>query len=439
IIMVAYSDSAGICADYSHIGITSRFVTKYMKFGKQSLVIVDACEGASENASWLRDAFAHAGASAYVGWTKTVGDGFAYRSMKYLIDRLLGINTISPEDPKQRAFNIDQVLNDMRTHRNLVEDPTYHGVLTVFHLGGDFGLLAPTIQFLSLEDTDGVQPRLYIAGLFGTDPGEGKRSVTINGTEMSNVEWFPTEINCDIDESGANASGTVVVKVGSGDDARESNHVTITAWEGDMTYEREDPGDQKAEMKIKVRFFADIHDFRDEPGEEPFKTTVLFTARGETNVKATTSGSYTRPEGDCTEKWTLGQSGELKTPFEGADGSWSYFGSVDTQSHKLQLNMAILCVFKAGTWSMSGPTDRCENFNRPFYATLALDDCLYDLKIQAPAFLVDMDDKFVVKEDHRGPCDIMPLVGDFDDLTASAKISWTAMTPNVLPDPEDAR
>jgi hypothetical protein len=438
VIMVAYSDSLGNCQDVAHIGFTSRFVTKYMKFGKQSLVIVDACSGASENASWMRDAFAHAGASVYVGWSRTVGGGFAYRSMKYLLDRLLGINVISPEDPKQRAFNIDQVLNDMRVHHNLVEDPTYHGVLSVFHLKDDFGLLAPTIQFLSLDD-NGEQPKLIIAGLFGTDPGEGKRSVTINGTELANVDWYPTEINCDIDESGANASGTVVVKVGSGGDARESNHVNITAWEGEMTYEREDPGDQKAEMKIKVRFLADIHDFRDEPGEDPFKTTVLFTARRETNVKATTSGSYTRPEGDCTEKWTLGQGGELKTPFEGADGSWSYFGSVDTQSHKLQLNMAILCVFKAGTWSMTGPLDRCENFNRTFYAALALEDCLYDLKIQAPAFLMDMDDKFVVIGDQRGPCSVEPLVGKYDDLTAQATLKWTEMNPDLLPDPDAAR
>src|SRR5262249_807177 len=156
-------------------------------------------------------------------WTQRVSDQFAYKAMKYLIDRLLGVNEISPEDPKQRAFNIDQVLNDMAVHRHLVDDPYKNAILTVCHVKNDFGLLSPTIQFFSIAD-DGQQPRLIIAGLFGTDPGEGKRSVTINDQELENISWYPTEINCDIPETGSNASGTVVVKIGSGQDARESNH-----------------------------------------------------------------------------------------------------------------------------------------------------------------------------------------------------------------------
>jgi hypothetical protein len=443
IIMVAYSDSAGICADHAHIGITSRFVTKYMKFGKQSLVIVDACSGASENASWLRDAFAHAGASAYVGWTKTVGDGFAYRSMKYLLDRLLGVNEISPEDPKQRAFNIDQVLNDMRTHRNLVEDPTYHGVLTVFHLKDDFGLLSPTIQFLSIDD-DGQQPKLIVAGLFGTDPGEGKRSVTINDQPLDNVEWYPTELYCDIPESGSSASGTVVVKVGSGADARESNPVNITEWNGELTYERDDPGSQTAEMKIKLRILADIHSFRDEPGEEPFETTVLFNTRGgDVGVKMTTGGVYERTIASCKDTFTLGENGEIGTPFGegGTDGSWTYFGSVDTKAHMLQLNIAVLGIFKAGQWVRTrvGP-DPCDPFTLPIYATMVIEDCLYDLKIQAPAFQMQMDNAFVVAESQRGPCDVDPLTTELnEDFRAQAKIKWGQMSPSFLPDPDAAR
>ena len=440
--MVEYSnDAQGNCNSVMHYGITSTFVRNRMSFAKNSIVIVDACASASAPAFALRDAFGAAGASVYVGWTKSVTSGFAYKAMKYLIDRMLGVNEITPEDPKQRAFNIYQVRNDMEVRRQLVEEPANHTILTVVPLKDDFGLLSPSIQFLSIED-DGVQPRLIIAGLFGTDPGEGKRSVTINGTELGNVQWNPTEIHCDIPESGGNAYGTVVVKVGSGQGARASNPVNITQWEGELTYERDDPGDQTATMSIKFRVLADIHDFRDEPGEPPFKTQVLFGPRGgDTSVHVTTGGKYEETIGNCTETWTFGQGGDLVTPFEGTpNGAWMYFGSVDTESHTLQLNMAVLTVFVAGTWVATGPPGECETFNRPYYVTVAIDDCLYDDLVQTAAFRIQMDNDFAVLEDQRGPCTVDPLVSQLSNShQGQAKIRWGTLTPLSLPDPDAAR
>ena len=438
-------DAQGNCVNAGHIGITGVFVAKYMKFGKHSLVIADACSSASDldGAADLRQGFANAGASVYVGWSKRVNDPFAYKAMKYLLDRLMGLNEISPENPKQRAFNIDQVLNDMRVHRNLVDDPYKHAILTVFHLKGDFGLLAPTIQFLSIDD-DGQQPKLIVAGLFGTDPGEGKRSVTINDQPLDNVEWYPTELYCDIPETGSNASGTVVVKVGTGNDARESNHVNITEWIGELTYDRDDPGSLAAQMKIKVRILADIHDFRDEPGETPFKTTVLFNPRGDTNIHMTTSGTYEEDLGSCKDTWTFGQGGEVGTPFgtgQGTDGTWTYFGSVDTESHTLQLSIAVLGVFKAGTYvrTRTGP-DPCDTFNLPQWVSLYIDDCLYDDLVGTKGFRMQMDNDFVVAQDERVPCDADdPLIGEVNDNHAQGKIKWGEMTPFFLPDPDAAR
>lgn len=436
-------DELGQCRHVCHYGITGAFVSVHMNFAKNSLVFIDACSSASVAALDMQQAFKNNNASHYLGWSNEVDDAFAYKAMKYLFDRLLGVNVISPEDPKQRAFNIDQVLGDMATHRHLIDDPYKHAQLTSVRLNDDFGLLSPTIQFLSMDD-DGQQPRLLIAGIFGKDPGEGKRSVTINGQELDNISWYPTEIDCDIPETGSNASGTVVVKVGTGNDARESNHVNITEWIGELTYDRDDPGSLAAQMKIKVRILADIHDFRDEPGETPFKTTVLFIPRGDTNIHMTTGGTYEENLGSCKDTWTFGQGGEVGTPFgtgQGTDGTWTYFGSIDTESHTLQLSIAVLGVFKAGTYvrTRTGP-DPCDTFNLPQWVSLYIDDCLYDDLVGTKGFRMQMDNDFVVAQDERVPCDADdPLIGEVNDNHAQGKIKWGEMTPFFLPDPDAAR
>jgi hypothetical protein len=441
--MLQYSNNAqGACACVMHYGFTSAFVTAYMSFAKNSLVIVDACSSASGPAGALQQAFKGKGASVYVGWTNSVGAGHAYAAMKYLLDRILGLNVISPEDPEQRAFNIYDVRDDMAAHTSLLTDPQTGAVLTVVALKDDFGLLTPSIQFLSLED-DGQQPRLLIAGVFGSDPGEDKRSVTINGQELQNIDWYSTEIDCDIPETGSNASGTVVVTVGTGATARKSNPVNITEWIGELTYDRDDPGEMAAQMKIKVRILADIHSFRDFPGEPPFETTVLFIPRGDTNIHMTTSGKYEEVIASCKDTYNFGQGGDIGTPFgtgNGKDGSWTYFGSVDTQSHTLQLNVGVVGVFNAGSYVRTriGPDD-CDPFNLPLYVTMAIDNCLYDDIVQAPAFRMQMQDDFTVPADDRGPCDAQPLIGELDGLKGQARIKWNQMTPLFLPDPDAAR
>jgi hypothetical protein len=442
--MMPGRNASGLCANtVINYGVTPGFVAHYMHFARNSLVYLNVCDSGTPDAGDMRQAFGNANASVVVGWDASVSVGTTFRTVPYFIDRLLGSNDVEPrEDPKQRAFNVYDVRDNMAAKGRTVE-PLTGAQLTIFKMNNDFGLLAPSIQFLSNED-DGVQPHLIIAGMFGADPGEGKRSVTINDTELDNIHWSPTEIDCDIPEAGSNASGTVVVKVGSGTNARESNHVNLTEWIAELTYDRDDPGDLAAQMTIKLRILADIHPFREKPGEQPFETTVLFPPRGDTNMHMTTSGTYEETLGDCKDTYTFGQGGDVGTPFgtgEGKDGSWSYFGSVDTQSHTLQLNIAVLGVFKAGTYVRTriGPGD-CDTFNVPQWVSLAIDECLYDDLVQSPAFRMQMGDDFTVPEDNRGPCDAKdPLIGQVNDNHAQGKIKWAEMTPFYPPDPDAAR
>jgi len=430
-------NSIGGCSTGTNYGITSSFVSNHMSFAQNSLVYLNVCMSGTEGAGDFRQAFGNAGASVVVGWDGNVSVGETFKTVPYMIDRLLGANEVEPkEDPKQRAFNIYDVRENMEAVGR-VTDPITGAVLKVFQVGGDFGLLAPTIQFLSIEE-NGLRGRMFIAGLFGTDPGEANRSVTINDQPVANIDWYSTEIDCDIPDAGSNASGTVVVKIGTGQNARESNPVNITEWKGDLIYDRDDPGSHTAQMTLTVRFRADIHDFRDKPGEPPFKTQVLFTASDDSKIAITSGGVFSETIADCTDTYTLGNNGSVKSPFvAGTDGSWIYFGSVDTQSHKLRLIMQVLAVWKAGTWKQSGD---CENFEKPLYAQLAIEDCLFDDLNQTTAFSMDMNNDFEVLAGQRGPCSVDPMVSNLSgDYDGQAKIRWNDITPFFLPDPDAAR
>ena len=82
---------------------TSKFVTKYMRFGPNSFVMFNACSSASDP-KFVAASFA-GGASLFAGWTRPANDDDAANAATYLIDRMLGANTFAEEQPKQRAFD----------------------------------------------------------------------------------------------------------------------------------------------------------------------------------------------------------------------------------------------------------------------------------------------------------------------------------------------
>jgi hypothetical protein len=157
----------------------------------------------------------------------------------------------------------------------------------------------------------------------------------------------------------------------------------------------------------------------------------------DTSVKVTTDGTYTRTIANCTDTFTQGEGTDIKSPHETTtNGGWTYFGSVDSKGHQLQLSMQALAAFNAGTWKRSGD---CETFDKPLFLLFAMEDCIFDDKNQTTAFRIPMNDDFTVPEGDRGPCDVKPLIGEINDLTAHAKIHWVEMKPIFPPDPDTAR
>lgn len=115
----------------------------------------------------------------------------------------------------------------------------------------------------------------------------------------------------------------------------------------------------------------------------------------------------------------------------------AYSGSVDSQSHVLQLNVAVVTLFRVGTLVRSGPPE-CDPGTEPLYVTVALDECLFDDHVGTTAFRMQMGPGFDVAADDRGPCDVQPLVGPLD-LAARASIHWGEMAAFNPPDPDAAR
>jgi hypothetical protein len=281
-----------------------------------------------------------------------------------------------------------------------------------------------------------------IAGLFGTDPGETGRAVKINGQPLNVRYWQPTLIACDLPQTGADAAGTVVVEVGGGNAPRRSNEVNLTQWEGTLTYQRDDAGSLNVAMEINVRFRADIHAFRDLPHEQPFETTVLFSFMEESSVKVTTGGSYVETTGPCTDTFSFTKEIDLPWPGEedSPGGTWSYFGSVDSQSHTLQLDVCLVAGYEVGTWVRSG-TDQCPRYSLVLAATMEIEHCLFDDLVGVTAFRMQMGSDYDVPEDNRGPCTAPSLVADLAANAPSAQVTmhWDAMTSTYPPDPDAAR
>jgi hypothetical protein len=180
-----------------HWAITSKFVRKYWKnFSANSLVYIDACSSGSPGAADFEKAIFEKKASLYVGWNCANGveieEETSAKTAHYIFDRLLGADVaeqvLPPPKPPQRPFDFATVYSNLSQH-DLGESPGC--VLDFRRKSGQFGLLCPSIREVFADQTSGqFSPgQLDIVGLFGTDPGEGFRTVTVGGEKVTVKSW----------------------------------------------------------------------------------------------------------------------------------------------------------------------------------------------------------------------------------------------------------
>jgi hypothetical protein len=255
-----------------------------------------------------------------------------------------------------------------------------------------------------------------MGGIFGEDPGEGLRAVSINGTAVPVFSWTPQSIVAFLPQS---ASGDVSVRVRD----HVSNVAQLTEWEGNFTYTGSAGGTLKEVVTFHLRFRTDIRKARDrihEPPKEP--TTGIDAAPG--------SAARVACEGTATDT-IIGDLSVTATWF-GSEPipSMHFFGNGD--SHRMAMTLGYqddlgpcteTLVFSPGGSMLSAPLQ----------LPLAPDDPpIFGISIP-----VEFDTSAAIKGDSR-PKPLGP--SSFFEIS-NVLLRWDSIAPKAgtAPDPDAAR
>ena len=351
-----------------HYGITEDFVSHYMKFSPNSLVYIDACQGAA-HPSFVKSF----NASVFAGWTERAAFSAIGPTAKYVFDRMLGANRFAPEIPEQRPFEYDALPRDPKFGKNKIygystwSTPSgpVQAELTFTRNGGEFGILAPSILGLNVNE---LQNELNLHGYFGPNPG-AEGIVTIDDGSgpltLAVTNWTPSLIRATLPSTGANSSGNVVVTVRG----HRSNMRQILLYAGTFVYTLREAGSLTQRIEMDVRGRVDPHDVRASPGVPPVATLMqVFNVNPNTEMRFATSGSFTAPANFCTVTEEWGGSGSLRASMTPTAAGWFvYEGLVNARLARLELAMGasasqgatqtIIQMCPAGQSSFSGPID----------------------------------------------------------------------------------
>jgi hypothetical protein len=334
--------ATGVCEAHWRYAFTGSFVAQYMKFPPNSVVLINACF--SDSVASLRQGFQLAGASVYCGWTKSVTDPAANKAAEFLVDRMLGANAsaLTPrESPPQRPFDILPLWQDMQ-NRAYDTDPATHAKLRVEHLLDGFALLAPSIEFLTVDE---YYDTLLIAGIFGSDPGSHGR-VIVGGTELPIASWEPQLIRAGIPNSGAGSVGPVRVEVDgltgpTYSVKRRSNEVNLSEWRNTATFSAVYAGTVSDSIFLHLHFRDDIHAFRDVPHLPPYKTIVLYDCVQDADGNAKSSGTYVY-NGIPGDPWSYTATGTCVIPGlwnHSPSGTFFAHGGMNTDTKVIEMHL----------------------------------------------------------------------------------------------------
>jgi hypothetical protein len=414
--------------------IGAGFVTKYMKFGPNSLWINGACQ--SFDQEFYQACFAK-GLSAYAGWTESVERGASTRASKYIFDRLLGANADEeyPAAPPQRPFDLIDVLqalartpgantitNPTLDQSNWIEgDPTWKfpfigipGIKVItaklqyaFAAGPPtpaqwVRLLAPSITQLTVDE---VTNKLAIQGSFGSD-SQGA-TVTVGGSALTIVpgSWRSDEIQCSGLAPGLTGDVVVTVK------GHKSNAVPLTLWKGQLHLKVEFLNQQTEKYDVNwiLTFRGDAHGFRSFPDQPVFYPTVPGGPEGAPTIRIQNTGrdsvvNYTATGTDDEQMQRVDISGSGSIPYStinpypgstDAPGGYTASMDLDVLGHKMYIRadaamwkgIGVVLTFKGtNPTTINSTTDlatRGDGDNRYFdrvntstYLTLAMDSNL---------------------------------------------------------------
>ncbi|MCW3051601.1 MAG: hypothetical protein JWN14_771 [Chthonomonadales bacterium] len=341
-------NGAPVTVSNSKFAINEEFITTHKwRFGANSLVFINACSSATPA---FQQAFLTANAGLFIGWSNTVNDSDAVKIAPIVFDRLLGANNATPtENPKQRAFDfpaVQKYLHDNHLDLSQSTDKDGNSVtaqLTFSPGQGTFGLLAPTISYMGMNE---LKKELTINGIFGTDQSVAK--VTVGGAEQAIKSWGFNSIVCDLQPGIA---GDTIVEVRG----HKSNTVQLTQWTVHFKTHMEDTlgGPLIQDGFLDVNFRADIHSHRDEPHQTPFVPIVPFNEELNSNGQYTASGVLKGTDGKVLDTWSGTSILQALGGTPGAKNILVCFGNIDVKNKKIDI--ALLGAASEGMFSTRPP------------------------------------------------------------------------------------
>lgn len=278
-------------------GITADFVRKYWSFAPNSIFFLNACFGADtrhpDGAIAFIDACRSKGAGVYFGWDRASSSNYCYRAVRYFVDRLVGANKVTKENPDQRAFPWELVYDDMKK-RGLTHDGDTGAELTPFPgAGGGSVILDPSIRELLVDERN---EKLTLKGYFGSRQGK----VTVGAKELTGCSWAHDAIVCPLPLTGPGSNGDAFVEVPSElGRTRKSNVHQLTEWKVPLRYVWTDAygaAPWRVEGSGNLRFRADVGTYRDKPGAAPIHPLRSMVPTKDSSLFLTGSGTV---PGDC--------------------------------------------------------------------------------------------------------------------------------------------
>jgi len=267
---IANHDSRDI--KVKHYSITDKFIEKYMSFGANCFIYLDACNGYSSlpDADILRKKMMDKATNkkaTILGWTDITNNIATQKTSYFFFDRLLAANTeglgdvvLPKENPIQRPFDLEQVFKEM--YRNNLGVASQGGQFVYTSNVEDEVHLRPSIEGLEIDEYTST---LIIKGRFPIDQGK----VSVEDVFVNITSWSPYEINCIIPETGEGSVGKVVVSSAQG---IKSNSVPLTEYILKLNFSADDNGVKLAGV-CDLRLRVDIHKRRLKIHEQPVKPT----------------------------------------------------------------------------------------------------------------------------------------------------------------------
>jgi hypothetical protein len=305
--------------------IPAKFVRNHMKFAPNSIVVVDACFGASAE---LAKGFIDAGCGSYASYDWLSGPWSGTPCLK-VFDRLLGMNQEPPvSSPIERPFSLKTIRWWMSAMDYDVDpSPQYedqerpNARLTWYHHATNPGhILKPTIMRVLHENAypGELYSKYLIEGDFGRDPGEANREILWGGQRMHVVRWEPQMgITIRIPEVPPKGNIEVVMKEHF---TTRSNPVPITEWTVPFHVVQKSQGSLMAKMDMNVKFRGDIRGSRGNPEMPVQYLGTIFSNMADCTGTLSASGTH-NPSSNTAITWSDGS--ELTSVDTNADQTYA--------------------------------------------------------------------------------------------------------------------